>query len=379
METQIQLMDVKRQHEAHASEYESAVLRVLRSGHYIGGEEVAAFENEFASYMGVGHGIACGNGTDALILALRSLGIGDGDEVITTVFSFFATAESIAAVGAVPVFVDICADSYCMDVAQIEGKITEKTKAVLPVHLYGQSAAMDEICQLAHKHGLFVICDCAQAAGTKYHGRRESICGDVACFSFFPTKNLGAAGDGGIVVTDRDDVEAECRSLRVHGSRPDDKYCNRVIGYNSRLDAMQAALLRVKLKHLDEFVEQRRRNAAFYNRELKGTGFVLPHEMDYGEHSYYVYVLQHKKAGEIREKLKAKGIGTGVYFPIPLHLQEAFRILGYQEGDFPAAERLAKNSFAIPVYPELTEKERGYISEVMKNIERPMEGLSDMR
>lgn len=386
----IQLMNVQRQHEQHAAEYEKAVIDVLRSGLYIGGPNVTAFEEEFAAYAGAKYGISCGNGTDAIVLALRALNIGAGDEVITVSFTFFATAEGIAAVGATPVFVDVDEITYCMDVSQIEVKITNKTKAIMPVHIYGHSADMDSINTIAKKYNLFVVTDCAQSVGTEYKGSRANTLGDVSCFSFFPTKNLGCDGDGGMVVTNNESVARACRSYKVHGSGADglhtlkeqylargeqfppnmpvgaNKYYNYLIGYNSRLDALQAALLRVKLAHLDEFVEGRRKNADLYNEALKDTEYGKPYEAPYTKHSYYIYALQHSKAQTIMAKLQNLGVPCGTYYPVPLHLQGAFAGLGYKEGDFPVTEKLASTTFAIPVFPELNEEERHYIVRVLK-------------
>ena len=381
----IQLMNVQRQHEMYASEYEEAALKVLRSGQYIGGKEVLSFEEEFANYSGAKYAISCGNGTDAIILALRALGIGKGDEVITVSWTFFATAESIAAVGATPIFIDVCKDTYCMDPSLIEGAITEKTKAVLPVHFYGNSCEMDTIKGICKKHNLFLIADCAQAAGTRYKGERKNILGDVSCFSFFPTKNLGCDGDGGMVLTDDADIARACRSLKVHGSGKDgfwtlkrsyemkgeefpqnlpigeNKYYNYLIGYNSRLDAIQAAILRKKLAHLDEFIEQRRSNAAIYNKKFGNTEYVLPVEGKDSYHSYYIYALKHNNAKNIMAKLKEAGVACGTYYPVPLHLQGVFASLGYNVGDLPITEELSRTTFAIPVFPELNNEERQYI------------------
>lgn len=390
----IQLMNVQRQHETHAAEYEEAALGVLRSGGYIGGVEVSSFEEEFAAYEGAKFGISCGNGTDSIVLALRALGIGKGDEVITVSWTFFATAESIAAVGATPVFVDVCADTYCMDPKLAEAAITEKTKAILPVHFYGQSCDVDALREVCKKHNLYLITDCAQSAGTRYKGERKNTLGDVSCFSFFPTKNLGGDGDGGMVLTDNEDVARACRSLKVHGSGKDglwtlkreyemkgmefpenmpvgeSKYYNYLIGYNSRLDAIQAAILRKKLTHLDEFVEGRRKNAQLFNEALKDTEYETPIEGEGSYHSYYIYALKHPNAQKIMEKLKSNGVPCGTYYPVPLHLQGAFAQLGYKEGDLPVTEELSKTSFAIPVFPELFDEEREYIIEqLMKALE----------
>lgn len=387
----IQLMNVQRQHETYAAEYEEAVLKVLRSGGYIGGAEVSAFEEEFAGYEGAKFGISCGNGTDAIVLALRALGIGKGDEVITVSWTFFATAESIAAVGATPVFVDVDPATYCMNPELAESAITDKTKAILPVHFYGQSCDMDALRAICKNHNLYLISDCAQSAGTKYKGERKNTLGDVSCFSFFPTKNLGCDGDGGMVLTDNEDIARACRSLKVHGSGKDglwtlkreyelkgksfpenmpigeSKYYNYLIGYNSRLDALQAAILRKKLAHLDEFVDGRRKNATLYNNALKGTEYITPYEDSNCDHSYYIYALKHPNAQEIMEKLKAVGVPCGTYYPVPLHMQGAFAQLGYSEGDLPVTEELSKTTFAIPVFPELYDEERDYIVEALKN------------
>lgn len=386
----IQLMNVLRQHETHAAEYEEAALGVLRSGGYIGGTEVSSFEEEFAAYEGAKFGISCGNGTDAIVLALRALGIGKGDEVITVSWTFFATAESIAAVGATPVFVDVCADTYCMDSKLAEAAITEKTKAILPVHFYGQSCDVEALREICKKYNLYLITDCAQSTGSRYKGERKNTLGDVSCFSFFPTKNLGGDGDGGMVLTDNEDVAKACRSLKVHGSGKDglwtlkreyelkgmkfpenmpvgeNKYYNYLIGYNSRLDAVQAAILRKKLTHLDEFVEGRRKNAQFFNEALKDTEYITPIEGEGSYHSYYIYALKHPNAQKIMEKLKANGVPCGTYYPVPLHLQGAFAPLGYKEGDLPITEELSKTSFAVPVFPELYDEEREYIIEQLK-------------
>lgn len=390
---EIQLMDIQRQHSAHASEYENAALDVLRSGTYIGGPEVAAFEQEFADFYGAKYGISCGNGTDALVLALRALGIGKGDEVITVSWTFFATAESIAAVGATPVFIDVDKDTYCMKPDLIEDRITSRTKAVLPVHFYGQSCDMDAIRGLCRKHGLFLVVDCAQAAGTKYRGEYKGILGDVSCFSFFPTKNLGCDGDGGMVLTDDEEVKEACQALKVHGSGKnglevlkrdyvkrgkslpvdmplgESKYYNYLIGYNTRLDAVQAAILRKKLEHLEDFIKGRRANARFYYEHLSGTSYITPKEAPYSYCSYYLYVLKHHDAKNVMAQLKSKGIGCGVYYPVPLHLQGAFVSLGYREGDLPVTEDLARTTFAIPVFPELTKQELEYVVAVLRGIE----------
>lgn len=387
----IQLMNVQRQHETYASEYENAALKVLRSGGFIGGSEVTAFEEEFAAYQGAKYGISCGSGTDAIVLALRALGIGKGDEVITVSWTFFATAESIAAVGATPVFIDVCEDTYCMNPELIESAITERTKAVLPVHFYGNSCDMDSIREICQKHSLYLITDCAQSTGTRYKGERAKTLGDVSCFSFFPTKNLGCDGDGGMVLTDNEEIARACRCLKVHGSGKDglwtlkreyemrgeefpknipvgeSKYYNYLIGYNSRLDAIQAAILRKKLTHLEEFIDGRRKNAMLFNDAFKDTEYITPIEGKDSYHSYYIYALKHNNAQKIMNKLKENGVPCGTYYPVPLHLQGVFAPLGYKKGDLPITEELSRTSFAIPVFPEMYDEERDYIINQVKN------------
>ena len=390
----IPLIDLKAQYKSISEDLDRVTKEVLSSAGYIMGKNVTEFEKEFAEYVGVKHAISVGNGTDALVIALKSLGIGAGDEVITTPFTFFATAETISAVGAVPVFVDVEKDTFNIDPSKIEEKITEKTKAIVPVHIFGQSAKMDEINAIAEKHNLKVIEDACQAIGGKYKGRNIGTLGDVACFSFFPTKNLGCAGDGGIIVTDNDDVATIARALRTHGSgengqkaynllnnineeidtvqNADDtvynplKYYNYLIGYNTRLDAIQAAILRVKLPHIDEWNAKRREIAKVYDERLKDTDLVTPAVSEENVPVYHMYILQSENREAMLSKLKEKGVATGVYYPVPLHLQKVYKDLGYKEGDMPVAEYLSHRTFAIPVYPELTEEQVDYIIESIK-------------
>lgn len=391
----IPLIDLKAQYESLSDELNKAALEVLSSANYILGKNVIEFEKEFAEYVGVKHAISVGNGTDALVIALKAMGIGEGDEVITTPFTFFATAESISAVGATPVFVDVNKNTFNIDVTKIEEKITDKTKAIMPVHIFGQSADMDEINEIAKKHNLLVIEDACQAIGGKYKGRNIGSLGDVACFSFFPTKNLGCAGDGGMIVTDNDDLAVIIRALRTHGSGENGqkafnllngveedimqaesgndtvynplKYYNYLIGYNSRLDAIQAAILRVKLKEIDNWNSKRRDIVNIYNNEFRELYLVTPVCEDNNEHVYHMYILQSENRNEVLEKLKERGVATGVYYPVPLHLQKVYKSLGYKEGDMPVSEYLSHRTFAIPVYPELTEEQIKYIVDSVKN------------
>lgn len=393
---QIPLIDLKRQYATIKSESDKKVLDILSSANYIMGDNVKNFENEFADYIGVKHTISVANGTDALIIALKALGIGDGDEVITTPFTFFASAESISTVGATPVFVDVRLDTFNIDPNKIEEKITTRTKAIMPVHIFGQACNMDEINALAKKYNLKVIEDACQAVGGEYKGLKIGTLGDIACFSFFPTKNLGCAGDGGVIVTDDDALATICRGLRTHGSGENGKkaynilnnlteeveedkssdntvynplkYFNYLIGHNSRLDEIQAAILRVKLPLLDGWNKNRRENAEFYNRELSNAKLVTPFEEEKIKHVYHMYVLQSEHREKVLEYLKENGIATGVYYPVPLHLQKAYTKLGYEEGDMPNAEYLSKRTFAIPMFAELSEEEKAYIIDIINKL-----------
>lgn len=391
---QIPLINLKKQYETIKTECDKKVLDILSSAQYIMGENVNAFEKEFSEYLGVKHCISVANGTDALIIALKVLGIGEGDEVITTPFTFFATAEAISAVGATPVFCDVRLETFNMDPDKIEKKITKNTKAIIPVHIFGQPCDMDEINDIAKRHNLYVIEDACQAVGSQYKGKMIGTLGDIACFSFFPTKNLGCAGDGGMIVTNDDNIAIICKALRAHGSGENGKkaynilnnineeveedtkqdntiynplkYYNYLIGHNSRLDEIQAAILRVKLPYLDEWNDKRRQIAKYYNEELKDTKLVTPYEDENVKHIYHMYILQSERREELVSYLKEKGIATGIYYPIPLHLQEAYTYLGYKEGDMPNAEYLSKRTFAIPMFPELTEEEMKYIVQALK-------------
>lgn len=390
----IPLINLKKQYETIKEETEKGVLDVLSNTQYIMGKNVKEFEKEFSEYLGVSHSISVGNGTDALVIALKALGVGEGDEVITTPYTFFATAESISFVGATPVFVDVELDTYNIDPAKIEEKITDKTKAIMPVHIFGQPCDMDAINTIAKKHNLYVIEDAAQAIGSEYKGKMIGAVSDIATFSFFPTKNLGCAGDGGMIVTNDDNLATICRALKVHGSgengqkaynilndidediSEDDsadntvynplKYYNYLIGHNSRLDELQAAILRVKLREIDKWNDKRRENAKFYNEGLKDTDLVTPFEDEDVRHIYHLYILQSEKRAELINYLKDHGIATGVYYPVPLHLQKVYTDLGYKEGDLPNAEYLSHRTFAIPMFAELTNEEKEYIINTIK-------------
>lgn len=390
----IPLLDLQKQYEYIKKEADDAVLGVLKNGAYIMGQNVKYFEREFAQYIGIKHAISVGNGTDALVIALKALHIGVGDEVITTPYTFFATAEAISLLGAKPVFVDVKPDTYNIDADKIEEKITKNTKAIMPVHIFGLCADMNRIKNTASKYNIYVIEDACQAAGAKYHGKKAGALSDIACFSFFPTKNLGCAGDGGMITTDNDELAVTCKALRVHGSgemgqraynflyninnkveedKTDDntiynvkKYYNYLIGHNSRLDEIQAALLRIKLKKLDEYVSRRRKTAEFYTEKLKKSHkYITPTEDKDNMHAYHQYILQSEHRDAVVNKLESKGIGTGIYYPVPLHMQKCYNLLGYKQGDMPNSEYLSQRTFAIPVFPELTENEAEYIASVL--------------
>lgn len=361
----IPLLDLQAQLQTIRGEIREAIDRVLDSGVYIMGPEVKAFEEEVAKYVGVKHAIGVANGTDALLLALDAAGIGPGDEVITTPFTFFATAETVSQLGATPVFVDIDPKTYNIDVEQVKQKINEKTKAIIPVHIFGQPANMDELMALAEEHGLFVLEDAAQAMGSEYKGRKAGSLGHAATYSFFPTKNLGGYGDGGMVVTNDDELAQKIRILRLHGSNP--KYYHSMIGYNSRLDALQAAMLRIKLRYLDQWNDGRRQKAALYNELLKDTPVVTPYAKEDLRHIYHLYIIQADDRDELMEYLKEHGISTGVYYPVPLHQQDVYKPLGYKEGSLPISEYMSKRTFALPLYAELDDETIHYIVDTIKN------------
>ncbi len=361
----IPILDLKRQYKQIQNDVENNVLDVLRSGNYILGQNVKALEQEVAEYIGTKKAVGVANGTDALVLALRALDIGPGDEVITVSFSFFATAETIGNVGATPVFVDINDDTFNIDITEIENKITPKTKAIIPVHLYGQPADMDPIIEIAKKYDLFVIEDCAQAIGAEYKGKKIGSFGDIGCFSFFPSKNLGAFGDGGIITTNSEYLSDRIIALRNHGGAV--RYYHQELGYNSRLDEIQATILRVKLKHLNEWNEKRREIAYKYNELLKDVPEVItPVETENTKCVYHQYTIQVPERDKIHEMLKEKDVMTMIYYPVPIHRQEAFKYLGLQENILPVTEDLTKKVISLPIFPELTEEEQILITNAIK-------------
>jgi dTDP-4-amino-4,6-dideoxygalactose transaminase len=389
----IPIMNVTRQYASIQNELDRAALDVLHGGQYILGKTVEDFENLFAAYCGVNYAVGVGNGSDALVIALKACGVKSGNEVITTAMSFSATAEAITSVGAIPVFVDCTIDTYAISASDVEKKITEKTKAIIPVHLYGQCADMDKLNKIAKVHGLKIIEDCAQAVGATYKGKRAGSLGDVGCVSFFPTKNLGCAGDGGIIITNEESIYRQCRAFRAHGSGLDGiyaygiqtdtevsekivdfngnlpKYFNFVTGYNSRLDALQAAILSVKLPYLNGWNERRREIAKQYDEQIKNPVITKPFVSPDNSHIYYIYVITTEKRNELREYLKARGISSGVYFPVPFHLQVVYKGLGYKMGDMPNAEFVGNHSLALPMFPELVQEEIDQIIDAVNSWE----------
>ena len=377
----VPILDLTRQYRAIRAEIDTAIQRVLESGRFILGPEVEAFEREIAEYLGVKHAIGVASGTDALLLSLKALGIGPGDGVIVPSFTFFATAGVVANVGATPVFADIDPQTFNISTENVKeillhppspvtrhvSRVT-KIKAIIPVHLYGQPADMNEIMRLAKEYDLYVIEDAAQAIGAEYRGQKVGTIGYLGCFSFFPTKNLGAYGDGGLVVTNNNELAEKVRMLRVHGSKP--KYYHHLVGTNSRLDALQAAILRAKLPHLDEWIAARQEIAARYD-ELLGDipGIEIPYcapDRTHIFHQYTIRVLSGQRDA-LQKHLKEKGIGTQVYYPLPLHLQPCFRHLGYKEGDLPESERASREVLSLPMFPELREEEVAFVVREVAN------------
>lgn len=392
----VPFFDLKRQYQQIGTQLEEQVCEVMRSGQYIEGSAVKEFEKAMADYLQVKHVITCGNGTDALRIALQAVGVGRGTEVITTAFSFFATAEAIAQIGAVPVFADINGKTFNIAPEEIEKRITEKTRAILPVHIFGMPADMKEINQIAEKHHLPVIEDACQAIGASYQGKKTGNLGTAGCFSFYPTKNLGAFGDGGMITANDDEVAEACRTIKAHaagkmGAKTYErlsqtsvpelakmmesgndlydpcKYYNYMIGWNSRLDSMQAAVLKEKLKYLDGYNGKRKQIAMIYSRELAGLPVTVPEvEREDRESCWHQYAILTDRKEELIKYLGDAGIGAGIFYPVPLHLQKAFHSLGYQEGELPIAEKICRKSVCLPMFPELTEEEIRYVAQTVR-------------
>lgn len=348
------MVDLKKQYKCIKDEILSMLEEILEGSHYILGDRVKELEEKVKEYQGVREAIGVASGTDALHLALKAFGIGNGDEVITTPFTFFATVEAILYTGAKPVFVDVQPDTFNIDVSQIEEKISQNTKAILPVHMFGHPADMQEIMEIAKRYSLLVIEDCAQAFGASLNGIKAGSFGDAGCFSFYPSKNLGAYGDGGMVILNKSEIAEKIRILRNHGSKGN--YIHEFIGYNSRLDEIQAGILLVKFKKIDDFNKMRRQKALLYNQLLCDI-VVCPIEKENAYHVYHQYTIKSPKRDMIQQKLREKGISSVIYYPIPLHLQRALSFLGYSTGDFPQAEKLSKEVLSLPIYPELEDSD----------------------
>lgn len=389
----IPLLNLKKQYSYLKIDIEKVISEILESGAYINGPYTKKLEEKLSKYLDVKHVIGVANGTDALVIALEALGIKKGDEIITTPFTFFATAEAISVVGATPVFVDVNLDDYNIDVEQIEKAITNKTKAIMPVHIFGTPANMERINEIAKKYNLYVIEDACQAIGAKYKGKMIGGLGDIACFSFFPTKNLGTYGDGGLITTNDDNLAAICRALKAHGSGVNGelaynllnnihenveedsctndtvynpkKYYNYLIGHNSRLDEIHAGILYVKLDYLDRWNNQRIENAKYFDEKLRNSDYTLMKLDENNKNVYHMYIIQSKNREELTKRLEIAGIGYGVYYPVPLHLQKVYKDLGYKIGDLPNSEYLSSRTLAIPVDPEMTEEEREYIANIL--------------
>ncbi|WP_408955109.1 DegT/DnrJ/EryC1/StrS family aminotransferase [Natroniella sp. ANB-PHB2] len=366
----VPLLDLKGQYEEIKDEIQEAINEVLDSTRYIMGENVTGLEKEVADYCDVKYGIGVASGTDALLLSLKALEVGPGDEVILPTFTFFATAGVVSRLGAIPVFADIDPVTYNITPEEIEKRITDKTKAIIPVHLYGQPAEMDKIMELAEEHDLKVVEDACQAIGAEYKGEQVGNFGDATALSFFPSKNLGAYGDAGMVLTNDEELAERIKSLRVHGASP--KYYHQEVGYNSRLDAIQAAILRVKLKYLDQWTEGRQRVAENYDRlfkeyDLEDKVVTPKKKVDDSTHVYHQYVVRVENRDELQKKLKEKGISSAVYYPVPLHLQECYEDLGYQKGDLPVAEKACGEVLALPIDPELSEEQVEYVVDSINN------------
>ena len=369
----VPLLDLKIQNESLRPEIDEAIKKVLDSNGFILGAEVQALEKELAEYCQTVYAIGCASGTDALLLALMALDVSFGDEVITTPYSFFATVSSITRLGATPVFVDIDPQTYNLDVSQIEAKITEKTKAIQPVHLYGQCAAMKDLREISRKYNVPLVEDAAQAIGAEDAGSRAGAMSEIGCFSFYPSKNLGGMGDGGFMTTGDEALAKKLFALRVHGST--ERYYHKWVGLNSRLDAMQAAILRVKLPHLDSWSDARKRNADNYRKLFTDAGLteeiILPFERENVRHIYNQFVIRvPERRDTLREFLTENEIGTDVYYPVSLHLQECFAYLGFKENDFPESERASRETLALPIYPELNGEQQEFVVEKISQFVR---------
>ncbi len=359
----IPFVDLNREYAEIDEEISETIQRVVKSGRFVLGEEVVRFEEEFSKYIGAKYGIGVNSGSDALFLSLKALGIGQGDEVITVSHTFISTADAIMRNGAKPIFVDVDPDTYCIDTTKVEETITKKTTAILPVHLYGHPAEMDPLMELAQKYNLFVVEDACQAHGAEYKGKKVGSIGDLGCFSFYPTKNLGAYGDGGMIVTNNEEIAEKLRMLRNYGQSK--KYHHDFMGVNSRLDEIQAAILQVKLKHLDEWNEKRRMIAKRYNELLENSEIAIPLEKDYAKHVYHLYVIKHKDRNKLQQQLLKDGIQTQIHYPIPVHKQKAY--LDLVDAQLPITEKICDEILSLPMHPFMGSNEVSTISKVIQN------------
>jgi dTDP-4-amino-4,6-dideoxygalactose transaminase len=361
----VPFLDLSKQWEVIGPEAVTAMETVLRRGNFILGGEVAEFEQAFAAFCDATHGIGVASGLDAIKLGLRALGVQPGDEVITAANTFIATALAASSIGARPVLVDMDPESYNMDVRQIEGALTPRTRGIIPVHLYGQAADLDPILALAKRHNLFVLEDASQAHGARYHGRRVGTFGELAAFSLYPGKNLGAAGDAGVVVTNNDQLAQRLRVLRNYGSER--KYYHEELGENSRLDTLQAAFLKTKIPHLDAWNQQRRAAARRYTDLLAGVGdLILPRTMAYGEHVFHLYVIQTARRDALLQHLQQRDVGCIIHYPVPIHLQKAYAHAGWKPGDFPVAEKYARQTLSLPMFPGITVEQQDYVAKCIR-------------
>jgi dTDP-4-amino-4,6-dideoxygalactose transaminase len=364
-QTKVPFLDLEAHHSPLRAEFDEAIRAVIDQNAFAGGPVVSEFEGEFAAFCDSRFAIGLGSGTEALWLSLLACGIGSGDEVITVPSTFMATAEAITYAGATPVFVDVDDRTYTMDPAQLEQALTPRTKAIVPVHLFGQAADMDPILAFGRQHGLYVVEDAAQAHGTLYKGQKVGSIGDLGCFSFYPGKNLGAFGEAGAVVTNDQRLDEKIRILRDHGQVR--KYHHTMVGWNCRMDGIQAAVLRVKLRHLDHNNQSRRRHAKQYNHSLAELEeLTTPYEAAYGQHVYHIYAVRVSGRDEVMRALEEKGIGCGIHYPVPVHLQKAYRGLGHAPGAFPVSERTATEFLSLPMFPELTEKQIQLVTDAVK-------------
>ncbi len=361
----IPFVDLKSHHAPHREEFDQAIAEVIDAGAFAGGPFVAEFERDFARYCECKYAAGLGSGTEALWLALLALDVGPGDEVITVPSTFMATAEAITYAGATPVFVDVDEQTYTMNPAQLKAAFTDRTKALMPVHLFGQSADMDPILEFARENEVPVIEDASQAHGALYKGRKVGSLGDIGCFSFYPGKNLGAFGEAGASVTNNPELDRKIRVLREHGQTS--KYYHSMIGWNCRMDGIQAAVLRIKLRHLERGNQARRSHAARYNRAFEGTdGIIAPHAAGFAQHVYHIYAIRVQERDELLQHLEREGIGCGVHYPVPIHLQDAYASLGHQRGSFPVSEATSAEFISLPMFPELTSAQIDAVAATVK-------------